>query len=264
MVNTSIGWNLSKTILRLAEWLRYEKSKLEHQKVIIVLDNHFQSHIVENGYFKGLKYSTLSSVGSSLFPKLSGSYESELHFLFLKIERISYSTIINIGCAEGFYAVGLALKFQKSKIIAFDIDETARKLCAQMAAENNVIVEIQSECTSGFFEKTNQKKRNLILCDCEGYEENLFRKTNIENLRLSDLIIELHPMNSPGIKDKLYHLFRGTHLISYINSYDDARKIADLPTMYQGFKALEKLKLVQEGRSYSMDWMICFSKKYQT
>ena len=263
MVNTRIGWILSRTILRLAEWLRFEKSKLEHQKAIKVLTGRFQGQIVENGYFKGLKYSTLSSVGSSLFPKLSGSYENELHSLFEKIEQIPYSCIIDIGCAEGFYAVGLAMKFPKSKIIAFDIDEMARTLCSQMAAANNVIVEIHSECTSGYFVKMNYRERNLILSDCEGYEESLFIESNIENLSHSDLIIELHPMNAPGVRDKLYQLFRDTHSISYISSYDDARKMADLPIMYQEFTALEKLKLVQEGRSFSMDWMICFSNQYR-
>jgi hypothetical protein len=51
------------------------------------------------------------AVGSALIPKLLGCYEAELHGVIACALNTTYDTIIDIGCAEGYYAVGLALHF---------------------------------------------------------------------------------------------------------------------------------------------------------
>ena len=151
---------------------------------------------------KGLKYPGFSSFGSSIYPKLSGTYESELTDVFLKLENNNYSCIIDVGCAEGFYAVGLAQRFKDAKIYAFDISQTAQQLCNEMAILNNVSdrVEIRKECTQGNIIALVQAKRSLLICDCEGYERYLFTKEIISSLKNSDLIIELHPMHEKDVK----------------------------------------------------------------
>src|SRR5690606_29129834 len=58
------------------------------------------------GPFEGMKY--LEQVaGSALLPKLIGSYESELHAALLDMTRRGHRLIIDVGCAEGYYAVGM-------------------------------------------------------------------------------------------------------------------------------------------------------------
>src|ERR1044072_5114497 len=78
--------------------------------------------VVQEGPFKNMVY-VPKSVGSTLVPKLLGSYESELHSTLEEIIDRNYQKIIDIGCAEGYYAVGLALKNPKTKIHAFDTDQ---------------------------------------------------------------------------------------------------------------------------------------------
>ena len=53
--------------------------------------------------FKSLKYITTSSFGP-LFPKLLGTYEEPTRLWIEKVIKINYSTIINIGFGEGYYA----------------------------------------------------------------------------------------------------------------------------------------------------------------
>jgi methylase of polypeptide subunit release factors len=87
-------------------------------------------------------------VCSILVPKLLGSYEAELHPVLDQVIRNNYETIIDVGCAEGYYAVGLALSLPTTHVHAFDIDSRARELCTiwrrPTRSQERVIVE--GEC----------------------------------------------------------------------------------------------------------------------
>lgn len=261
-IKSNIGLLFEQYISRFAEWLRYVKSNYQHEVAEASLKDKFADLTVINGYFKGLKYPGFISFGSSLFPKLSGNYESELFFTFEDLERNNYSKIIDIGCAEGYYAVGLALKFKNSIVYAFDIDSSARDLSVNMSKLNGVDdrVLVRGECTSDWLAKANFSNRSLIICDCEGFEKSLFVPENIGNLKNCDLIIELHPMFIRDVKCYLTNIFQSTHSLHIISSKDDARKIFELGDIYQDFSYIEKLKVVQEGRMFTMDWLVAISK----
>lgn len=226
------------------------------------IQKQFSDLTVRDGIMKGLKYPDFLSFGSSIFPKLSGTYESELTDEFLKLEKNNYSCIIDVGCAEGFYAVGLAQRFKEAKIYAFDINETAQLLCKKMAVLNNVSdrVEVRKQCTAKSLKSLLHGQRSLIICDCEGYERHLFTEEFIASLKNSDMIIELHPMHEKDVKQYLYQLFANTHAINYTASYDDNRKIFELPAVYSSLSKIDKIKIVQEGGTFSMDWMIAKAK----
>lgn len=257
-VRTKTG-NISISIFyKIYEFLRYRRSLQEHSASTEKLQNLFNDLTVRAGFMKGLKYTSFLSHGSSIFPKLAGTYESELTDILLQLVGNNYTNIIDVGCAEGFYAVGLAKRFKDTKVYAFDTSETAQKLCREMAELNNVSdrVEVENICTPNYLEFLVQGHRSLIICDCEGYERSLFNKESVASLMNSDLIIELHPMNEKNVKQYLHQLFAGTHKIQYVSSYDDIRKIFDLPEIYSKLSQLDKIKIVQEGRMFSMDWMI--------
>jgi protein-L-isoaspartate O-methyltransferase len=54
--------------------------------------------------------------------KLLGAYEHSLHDVLLKPVSRQPDPIINVGCAEGYYAVGLARLLPDATVYAFDID----------------------------------------------------------------------------------------------------------------------------------------------
>jgi hypothetical protein len=258
LVGSAPGWTLAKLIGRLWEWLRFERSKIEHQKVAASLQLVFQDLSVRAGFFQGMKYVEYSSVGSSLFPKLAGSYESELFETLTRLEKRNYQQIIDIGCAEGYYAVGFARKFETAGVIAFDINPAARQLCLEMAKANEVAnrVRIEERCTSDWLGSQDFKTHTLIFSDCEGFEKELFLETNVHNFSNCDLIIEMHPFVSPGIRQYLVDLFSSSHSMSFVSSHDNSRKIFDLNAGYRHLSNLEKVKLVEEGRIFTMDWII--------
>ena len=229
LVANKLSWKVVAIFLRIAEWFRFNRSQYEHTIADKRLSIYLADKTVQNGFFKGLKYPSFKSYGSSVYPKLIGSYESELYATLLKLKEKVYSEIIDVGCAEGFYAVGLALKFPEATVYAYDVDKHALEYCKLMALENKVTERIilGSLCSAETIKNFRFTRRGLIICDCEGYERELFNCTNVGNLKLTDMIIELHTFVHTDVKDYLINLFTETHYYSIVSSHDNSRKIHD-------------------------------------
>src|SRR4051812_14244715 len=92
-------------------WHKYRElwlARLERQRTRInraILERY--GPVVLSGPFAGMAY-VRQAAGSCLAPKLIGCYEAELHGVVARILRTGYTQIVDIGCAEGYYAVGLA------------------------------------------------------------------------------------------------------------------------------------------------------------
>lgn len=110
---------------------------------------------VRSGPFKGMRYPEGRSTGSALIPKILGCYERELHEVFEEVCQQRYSAIVDIGCAEGYYAVGLAMRLQHANVYAFDTDRAARDLCREMARTNCVLdrLAVEGRCDSDALQK---------------------------------------------------------------------------------------------------------------
>lgn len=178
-------------------------------------------YIVHYGPFKSMKYIENSS-GSQLLPKILGSYEQPIQNWFYDAISKQYENIIDIGCAEGYYAVGMAFKSNNSKIFAFDTDENARSLCKKLAELNNVSNQfvISSTCTPKDLNSIIINK-TLIICDIEGNEFDLIDPGKVNSLINADMIIESHDYlhGYCNITEKLIERFSSTHIIEIIVDY---------------------------------------------
>src|SRR2546426_11207567 len=75
---------------------------------------------VRGGPFAGLGYPRQAPKwGYNLVPRLLGTYECELHHVFEQVIATGFPTIIDVGAADGYYTVGLALKSPGSTVHAF-------------------------------------------------------------------------------------------------------------------------------------------------
>jgi hypothetical protein len=136
-----------------------------------------------------------ASFGSVLDAKIIGTYELELqkavaHFIERK-PRIAYV----IGAAEGYYAVGLARSCRPIVVYAWEADSGAQSLLATTALENGVAkeVRIRGRCTpQELLECATEAYPDLIICDIEGAEIELFTDEVIAALNKSSFIIETH------------------------------------------------------------------------
>lgn len=116
---------------RLEALLRQEKSS-ENLNNILRLMSKWRANVVTNtllkksgstvlsGPFQGMTYMAAGSEGSTS-ARLLGTYEAALHPIIEKIIKRGYQQIIDVGCAEGYYAVGLAMRMPSARVIARDL-----------------------------------------------------------------------------------------------------------------------------------------------
>ena len=183
--------------------------------------------IVQAGPFRGLRYLPQLTTSDLLLshtvvPKLLGCYEVELHDALATVFERKYRQIINIGSAEGYYAVGLALNIPDVPVFAFDIDSTNRELCAEMARINGVAdrVFIRAECTMDELATLASAGESLIVCDCEGCELEILRPDLIPGLLTSDVMVELHDCVDETISPTILARFAESHDTKVVTKVD--------------------------------------------
>ena len=269
LVKYDFSWMVLNLISKLGSFISFKGVEFESSKENIkdaknekasnlLGDILFKSRTVLHGPFKGMQYPELSAVGSELFPKLIGSYEKELEGLIEMFCQIEYSEIIDIGCAEGYYAVGFAIRNPNAKIFAYDISEEARILCSKMATLNHVDnrILIENECTPQLLNNFPITKRGLIICDCEGYERHLFNSSNVSNLKRCDILVEMHDFIDRNISLYLKQIFEKTHAMSVINSIDDKEKAINYHfDELKGVEVQTKKIIFKERRPEIMQWL---------
>ncbi len=172
-----------------------------------------------NGPFKGIRYPSIDITELTLTPKITGSYEMQLVPLINQIAKIPYNNILDIGCAEGYYAVGFAKLFPQCTVHCYDINEVDLKFCRQMAKLNNLSnLTFNNLCSPETLINFNYGKNSLIFCDCEGYELDLFTDKVIQSLNQTDVLIELHDVINPIISETIMKRFSITHDVTLFNN----------------------------------------------
>lgn len=172
---------------------------------------------VVGGPFKGLKYIN-RAVGSGYLIKLIGVYEEILHKTILSSISRKYTTFIDIGCAEGYYLVGIGRESKETKLIGYDIDKKALELTRELYTINNLSNELLliDNCTP---EDLNSRidDKTLLMCDAEGFENEILNPLLVSNLtNVQTFIVELHDFAVSGIKEILTKRFEKTHTIETI------------------------------------------------
>jgi hypothetical protein len=238
-----------------SEWI---ENKIDYGYIFKV----FNKKMVLNGPFKGMLYPSLDSTGSALFPKLLGSYERELHAEINDLLKKKFIKIIDIGCAEGYYAVGFARFFPNAKIFVFDINQYAIKMCNKMASLNGINNMIYNKACTTKWILDNDLSNSLIISDCEGFELDLFTdKKTVLSLSKTTILIETHDFVDLYISDKLKNCYSESHYIKSIYSIDDIKKtkLYNYPELNNA-DVKTKYAILREGRPYSMEWLILTPK----
>ena len=187
----------------------------------------------------------------------------ELHSTIKQVIDNKYDQIINIGCAEGYYAVGLAIRLPNAEILAYDIDSEARDLTLEMATLNGVSerVFINKNFDTNSFKKIDFNKKTLIISDIEGYERYIFVPSVLNYLKKCSLIIETHDWVDIQISSNLEKIFSPTHNIKSILSVGD-----NIKAKTYKFKELKdadlltKFRIFEEGRRFVDEWLIMSPK----
>jgi len=179
---------------------------------------------VQGGPFAGMRYAEqLHSAPGDLVAKLLGSYERELHGVLEEWIAAGHEHVIDVGCAEGYYAVGFAMKMAQTTVHAFDIDPLARERCGELARLNEVVGRVR---LGGMCEPTSldafPTNGVALLSDCEGYERVLLDPQAAPKLRGWPILVELHEFLDASITQTIERRFGETHVVELIDGEDRA------------------------------------------
>lgn len=212
---------------------------------------------VETGPFAGMKLLREASWGDGdLSPKLLGCYEAELHTIIRKFVANKASLIVNIGAAEGYYAVGLAMLLPTTQVYAFDTNQEAQLLCRKAALLNSVAdrVSVEGLCDRDTLAHLLAKHSNAqLLVDCEGGELELLNPERLPALHFCDIIVECHDFANRSITATLASRFSMSHQLHYIS--EGGRNPSQHPSLHS-FSSLDRWLAVCEFRPEMMHWIV--------
>jgi hypothetical protein len=236
--------NLAAILRRLAKW-RAELMAIEFMRR--------HGPVIWGGPFAGMTYQRAPSEGS-LIARLLGSYESELHPHLSALVGRQIDSVIDVGCAEGYYAVGLARLLPNVTVHAFDIDEKARSACSEMATINGVAdrVIIDAEFTPDGF-AAFAGRRTLVLVDVEGAEVDILQPGLSPALASMSIIVETHNGLRPGALETLVARFSSTHDIVHV---PESAKVAETPDWMLQLSSLDRLLATWEWRETPTPWLV--------
>ena len=260
--------NFSWFLLEVISKISFNKLELRIDKVVekkrIDLSNKVSkifNNTVQEGPFKGMIISEDQFWGpGDKASKILGLYEKEIQDLINQIqEKNNFPTFIDIGGADGFFAVGSVKNNLFKNCEVFEISKRGRQSIEESAIKNNVadLISIKSEANEKTLSSIENINNSVILCDIEGSEYDLFSENLIKNMHPSNVIIEIH--KNPDIslnefEDKFKNLF-------------SINKITQEPRSLKGFGELKNFNdnnrslLASEGRSYIQEWWHLSPKK---
>jgi hypothetical protein len=214
---------------------------------------------VQGGPFRGMKYVDQSAEGCHV-PKVIGCYEHELQPFFEAAITTRYDDVVNVGCAEGYYAIGLALRMPGATIHAYDINPGARTMCGRTAERNGVAGRMR---IAELFKSTTFRdfagRRSLFLIDIEGNEVGLLEGAPDADLAGFDFIIECHDAAPGKISRPLLERFQRTHAACLIAH---SLPVVELPPTLSKLSDLDQLLAVWEWRSHPTPWLVAASRQH--
>lgn len=247
--------DLSKTNTHLLSMMVWYRSKLlEHFLLQRAVDKKIP---VMGGVFAGLLMQLPIHAGIVL-PMVLGTYESELHGHVAAAIKRDYRHVVNIGCGDGYYVVGMARQMPDTQFFGYDINPAAQQGCVQAAKNNGVSDRIR---VGGLFQGQDFAQhptgQTLVICDIEGGEDELLDPEQFPALRGHDIIVELHEVYRPGITQRLRDRFAASHELVFI---DHQPKRATLPPDMQGLTEMDEFLCVYEGRGGPTPWFVMTAK----
>ncbi len=206
------------------------------------------------GPFAGMRYAQTAAVGSMLWPKLLGTYESEIFPCFETMNRsASYNRIMDVGFAEGFYLVGLGRMFQNADLVGFDVEEEAKQLCQANAAVNGIDenrLKLHGGFDAGIF-REELGDESLVVIDCEGFENDVINSLAPEDFEKADWLIETHDHLVDGTTERMTLAFADTHDVTCLETDDDLdNKLSLLPEFVK-----------QQHNQYVQEALVCENRK---
>jgi precorrin-6B methylase 2 len=189
---------------------------------------------------------------------LLGIYEQEV-LDSLTRKPATYRVFIDVGAADGYYAIGVLVCGLFDRTYCFEASESGRQIIKENAAQAGVAnrLIVNSDAQHDFLDQipSNELANAVILMDIEGGEFDLLTDENLDRLRRSILIVELHEWRLKDGSHKLQRLLDAcetTHSVSRMTT--TSRDLSIFPELRE-MSDTDRWLVCSEGREQLMTWL---------
>ena len=214
---------------------------------------------VAHGPFKGMELSNdVWWSRNDNITQILGIYEQHV------LERLkSFSAegnrFVDIGAADGYFAIGMAYSKMYSEVFAFEIDPSGQDRIKKNAVRNQCsdIVSVFGEADYSSLEKlVCDSIKTTILIDIEGAEYKLLDDKMLTLLSSCYIICELHPFlvyDGYKLQNKLIEMAKQKFNVELIKRKNYSPNIfSELDNLSDE----ERLIAVGEGRAKNTSWLV--------
>ena len=224
---------------------------------------------IKYGPFEGVvltnnSYWAEEDIGSILV----GFYEKEVTDFIISSSKQNRNTFIDIGAADGYFAVSLLKKNFFNKSICYEQSSKGVESIKKNIHINNIEnskIEIRGKAESSFYKDFNSDllSKSVILIDIEGGEYEILTDECLKSLKQSILVLELHPFFvENGIEKQKLLLERATKIfdVKLITTLSrNPNEIVEFDNLHDNDKWL----ICSEGRSNTTQWLTLIPKKIE-
>ena len=239
-------------VLRGEDSIRIRRSYLSKH-----ISNIF-NHKVHYGPFKGLVLGKTLWGTTDRASMILGLYEQEVLNSIVRLPK-KYKFFIDLGAADGYYAIGVLKNQFFSKSFCFEMSEKGRQIIQENAELNHVEkdITIHGVATKDFYKliPNINLSHSVMLVDIEGAEFDLFDYECLKTFRKSIIFIELHESlvkNGLNKKNKLIenakHFFKVSELTTTARDLSCFQELKDLNDN-------DRWLICSEGRDKLMTWL---------
>jgi len=241
-------------ILKQPNEIQRAKNKVLNK---IILEH---GHQVAYGTFKGMKLSKNTYWSKNdIITHILGVYEKHVLKKIIEFSKKGNYPFIDIGAADGYFAIGMAFSETFKKIYAFEIDEEGRR-SLNRNIENNfckdkVVVDIEANFET-LKEIVDKNKSAVILIDIEGSEFDLLDDNLLQLLSNCYIVCELHPTLSANGFEKQNMLINNAKAFFDVSIIQRESYSPNKFSELNEFTDEERLIAFGEGRENNMNWLI--------
>ncbi len=245
-----LGFQILDPIQKKRSFLSKEIERITNGKVV-------------KGIYSGTKFINSSHYFLAKSSQLLGSYELEVqNEIYNLSSNFKLAYFINLGAGEGYHSVGSMYKKLFRKCITFEAEKENNKTILKNYEINNIKnFIIQGFADNNFLDKIKndiELDKSLFLFDIEGSEFDILNYKNLEVLKKSFLIIEIHHFYSNHFNvKKLNEDLNYFYKVKYIKT--SSRSLPDLKILNK-FNDDEKWLMMSESRPETMQWVVCEPK----
>ncbi|KWF37389.1 hypothetical protein [Burkholderia pseudomultivorans] len=224
---------------------------------------HATGGVVQHGPLTGFNIGTRATWrASDNGAKLLGFYEKEVCDLLAEL-AVEREALVDLGGADGFYAVGMVKTGVYQQCHCFEIEDASRENIAAIAEVNGVRdrVHLYGVATPTFARVLTERgvdlARSTVLIDIESAEFEVLTLECLQDLRRAHVIVEIHDFMRPHDgKHRYAELLERAAQVFDVRAFTTGpRDPSQAPLLNQGWTDTDRWLVCSESRATLMTWL---------